>query len=139
MELLDEDDRVALLDHPIASVRATAAQSFFNREIDAELREKLFELAKSDPDVTVRARAWESLADVSDETPDVVEAMLRIMRDPNTPLEEQAGVLVGLSPEADRNEVRRAMEELYKHPAVSRQSPGGDVAIDASQFQGPLR
>jgi HEAT repeat protein len=115
VELLDEDDRVALLDHPIATVRATAAQSFFNREIDAELREKLFAMAKSDPDVTVRARAWESLADVSDETPDVVEAMLRIMRDPNTPLEEQAGVLVGLSPEADRNEVRRAMEELYKH------------------------
>jgi HEAT repeat protein len=117
VELLDEDDRVELLHHPEASVRATAAQSFFNREIEPPVREKLFELAKTDSDVTVRARAWEALADVSDETPDVVEAMLRIMRDPETPLEEQAGVLVGLSPEADRNEVRRAMEEMYKHPA----------------------
>jgi len=117
VELLDEGDRVELLDHPDARVRATAAQSFFNREIEQEVREKLFELAKTDPDVTVRARAWEALADVSDETPDVVEAMLRTMRDPATPLEEQAGVLVGLSPEADRNEVRRAMEEMYKQPA----------------------
>ncbi len=117
VELLDEGDRVELLHHPEAGVRATAAQSFFNREIEPEVREKLFELAKTDPDVTVRARAWEALADVSDETPDVVEAMLRVMRDPQTPLEEQAGVLVGLSPEADRNEVRRAMEELYKQPS----------------------
>jgi HEAT repeat protein len=116
VELLDEGDRIALLGHPLAGVRATAAQSFFNREIDPELREKLFALAKSDPDVMVRARAWESLADMSDEAPDVVEAMLHIMRDPNTPLAEQAGVLVGLSPEADRNEVRGAMEELYRHP-----------------------
>src|SRR5271165_1066798 len=117
VELLDEGDRVELLDHPEASVRAMAVQSFFNREIEPEVREKLFELAKTDPEVKVRARAWEALADVSDETPDVVEAMLRIMRDPETPLEEQAGVLVGLSPEADRNEVRRAMEEMYKQPA----------------------
>ncbi|MGA7415840.1 MAG: HEAT repeat domain-containing protein [Bryobacteraceae bacterium] len=117
VELLDEGDRVELLGHPEASVRATAAQSFFNREIEPEVREKLFELAKTDPDVKVRARAWEALADGSDETPDVVEAMLRIMRDPETPLEEQAGVLVGLSPEADRNEVRRAMEEMYRQPA----------------------
>jgi len=117
VELLDEGDRIELLHHPMASVRATAAQSFFNREIEPKVRERLFELAKADPGVTVRARAWEALADVSDEAPDVVEAMLRIMRDSNTPLEEQAGVLVGLSPEADRNEVRRAMEEMYKHPA----------------------
>jgi HEAT repeat protein len=117
VELLDEGDRVELLSHPEARVRATAAQSFFNREIEPAVREKLFELAKTDPNVTVRARSWEALADVSDETPDVVEAMLRIMRDPETPLEEQAGVLVGLSPEADRNEVRRAMEEMYKQPA----------------------
>ncbi len=117
VELLDEGDRVELLNHTEAKVRAAAAQSFFNREIEPEVREKLFELAKTDTDVTVRARAWEALADVSDETPDVVEAMLRIMRDPETPLEEQAGVLVGLSPEADRNEVRRAMEEIYKQPA----------------------
>jgi HEAT repeat protein len=117
VELLDEGEREELLRHPEASVRASAAQSFFNREIEPQVREKLFELAKTDADVTVRARSWEALADVSDETPDVVEAMLRVMRSSDTPLDELAGVLVGLSPEADRNEVRRAMEEMYKHPA----------------------
>ena len=38
------------------------------------------------------------------------------MRDPELSIEERGGVLVGLSAEADRNEVRNAIVELYESP-----------------------
>jgi HEAT repeat protein len=115
VELLTEDERIELLDHSLPALRAAAAHSFFNRELEQDVQKKLLHLGETDSDVEVRARAWETLMDATDDT-DVVEAMLKVMRDPGTPIEERAGVLVGLSPEADRNEVRQAMEELYKLP-----------------------
>ncbi len=115
VELLTEDERIELLDHPLPSLRAAAAQSFFNREIEHELKQKLLRLGEGDPDVTVRARAWETLMDATDDA-EVVEAMLKVMRNAETAIDERAGVLVGLSAEADRNEVRQAMEDLYRLP-----------------------
>jgi hypothetical protein len=45
--------------------------------------------------------------------------MLKRMRDASTPLQERAGLLIGLAMEADRNEVRTAIEHLYrKNPEV---------------------
>jgi hypothetical protein len=38
------------------------------------------------------------------------------LRNPSTPPEERAGIIVGLALEADRNEVRKAMEDLYTQP-----------------------
>lgn len=114
IDLLSERARIEFLHHPSPSVRADAAHSFFNQELDAALSAKLLSLAKSDEDVAVRARAWESLSDAT-ERPEVVEAMLAAMRDSALPVQERASVLVGLSLEADRNEVRAAMDELYEH------------------------
>jgi HEAT repeat protein len=114
IDLLPEHARIEFLHHPSASVRAEAAHSFFNRELDTALSSKLLSLAKSDEDVAVRARAWESLNDATDR-PEVVEAMLAAMRDSSLPVQERASVLVGLSLEADRNEVRAAMDELYEN------------------------
>lgn len=115
MELLDEDERAELLQHPSASVRAAAAASFFNRELTPELRTKLLRVAKGDESASVRARAWEALTNATEDI-EVVEAMLAAMHNPELPVEERGGVLVGLAPEADRNEVRNAMLELYKLP-----------------------
>ncbi|MFL6351042.1 MAG: hypothetical protein ACJ74Z_04215 [Bryobacteraceae bacterium] len=112
MELLDEDERVELLQHPIASMRAAAVSSFFNRELSADLRSKVLRLAKNDSDASVRARAWEALTEATSET-EVVEAMLQALRNPELSMEERGGLLVGLAPEADRNEVRAAIVELY--------------------------
>jgi hypothetical protein len=111
-ELLDEDERVALFKHPVPSMRAGAVASFFNRELSADLRSKLLALAKDDPDASVRARAWEALTDATGET-EVVEAMLQALRNPELSIEERGGLLVGLAPEADRNEVRVAIADLY--------------------------
>ncbi len=115
VELLTEGERIELLDHPLPSLRAAAAHSFFNREMEHNLKHKLLRLGETDPDLMVRARAWETLMDATDDA-EVVEAMLKVMRNPATTLEERAGVLVGLSPEADRNEVRQAMEQQYQLP-----------------------
>lgn len=112
MELLDEDERVELFQHPVPSMRAGAVASFFNRQLSADLRTKLLGLAKNDPDASVRARAWEALTDATGET-EIVEAMLQALRNPELSIEERGGLLVGLAPEADRNEVRAAIVDLY--------------------------
>jgi hypothetical protein len=116
IDLLPEDDRLALLSDSRSSIRARAAQSFFNQHPGQAAIDKLLKVAQSDPDESVRARAWESLVDATEET-SIVEAMLRAMRDPQTPVAERAGVLVGLSLETDRKEVRGELERFYQeHP-----------------------
>ena len=112
MDLLDEDDRVELLNHSVASVRAAAAHSFFNQELTPEGRSKLLDRGQHDPEPEVRARSWEALIN-STEHAEVVEAMLAALRKQDVPVEEQGGLLVGLAPEADRNEVREAITALY--------------------------
>jgi hypothetical protein len=115
VDLLDEDERADLLVHPVAPVRAAAAHSFFNRSLSASQRVGLLRLAKEDESTEVRARAWEALIDAT-EDPEVVASMLAALRQPSLPVEEKGGLLVGLAPETDRNEVRKAIEELYALP-----------------------
>jgi HEAT repeat protein len=114
IDLLSEEERTGLLTHPVASVRAAAATSFFNQELEADDRQKLLDLAQQDESSEVRARAWEALMGSTEET-EVVEAMLAAMRK-DLPVEERGGLMVGLAPEADRNEVRKAIGELYAIP-----------------------
>ena len=115
IDLADEDERTELLDYPIGSVRAAAAGSFFNRDLSPEQRKKLLQLATHDVSPEVRARAWEALTNSTDNS-EVVSAMLTALRNPATGLVERGGLLVGLAPEADRNEVRKAIVELYNVP-----------------------
>jgi hypothetical protein len=117
IELLDEEERLNLLaTSPSPDVRAAAASSFFNRELSDEQRTKLLSTATSDDAPDVRARAWEALMN-STEDANVAAAMLEALRNPETTLEERGGLLVGLAPEADRNEVRQAIEQLYSNPS----------------------
>jgi len=116
LDLLDEDERLELLAHPVASVRAAAANSFFNQPLSPDQRAKLLNIAQHDDAVEVRARAWESLIDATEE-PEVVAAMLAALRNPALPVEERGGLVVGLAPETDRNEVRQAIVDLYQIPA----------------------
>jgi HEAT repeat protein len=115
VDILPEDERLELLLHPVDSVRAAAAHTFFNQPLEPEQRVQLLAMAQTDESVEVRARAWESLIDATDNS-DVVEAMLEALRDPSLSIEEQGGLIVGLAPETDRNEVREAMIALYNIP-----------------------
>jgi hypothetical protein len=115
VDSLDEDERLELLAHPSPEVRATAAYTFFNQPLDEPVRQALLKRAQTDSEPKVRARAWESLMDATDR-PEVVEAMLTALRRPDLTVEERGGLLVGLAPETDRNEVRGAIVDLYQMP-----------------------
>ena len=115
-ELLSEEERTELLGHPLASMRSNAAASFFNRELNATQRQKLLDLAQNDESAAVRARSWEALMG-STENAEVVDNMLAAMRRDNLTVEERGGLMVGLAPEVDRNEVRAAILQLYEEPA----------------------
>lgn len=115
IDLLDEDERFELLMHPVPAVRSAAANSFFNRPLSAELRQQLLRVAQHDAVAEVRGRAWEALIDATEET-EVVTAMLKTLREANLPIEERGGLLVGLAPETDRNEVRKAIADFYAVP-----------------------
>ena len=115
LDLLDEDERGELLTHPVANIRAAAAYSFFNRQPDAGQRRQLLKMAQEDESAEVRARCWETLLDATEE-PDVLDAMLRALRNPQLTVEERGGLLVGMAAEADRAEVRQAIVDLYAIP-----------------------
>lgn len=116
LDLFPEEDRLVLLDDPRAEMRARAAHSFFNQHPNDAVVQRLFRLAERDEDQNVRSRAWESLVDAT-EDPKIVEAMLQRLRSEETPTGERASLLIGLAMEADRNEVRAAMDDMYRrHP-----------------------
>jgi hypothetical protein len=116
IDLFSEEERLELLDDTRPAIRERAAHSFFNQHPNDAVVKRLFRLATSDEDEAVRSRAWESLVDATDDF-EIVEAMLKRLRDVATPIPEKASLLVGLSMEADRNEIRKAMEDMYRdHP-----------------------
>ncbi|HEY7210649.1 MAG TPA: HEAT repeat domain-containing protein [Bryobacteraceae bacterium] len=117
VDLLDEDERLELFDHPAEDVRAAAVFSFFNRDLTNEQRAKILSRAQKDQAVAVRARAWEALISAVEDSA-VLDAMLARLRSGAAAEEERAGLLIGLAPEADRNEVREAIVRLYSSADV---------------------
>ena len=114
VDLLDEGERFELLRTADSDeIRAAAAGSFFNLELTTEGRITLLNAAKNDPSPMVRAQCWEALMNSTEEL-DVITAMLTALRDPELPVEERGGLMVGLAPEADRNEIRDAIVALYE-------------------------
>jgi SEC-C motif len=118
-DLLPETECLEMLGSGSAEVRAGAAHSFFNTTLNAKSRAALLDRAKSDDDARVRARAWESLADVTEDRV-VREAMIAVMRDASREVEERGGAAVGLYAVGDREEVRAGFEELYERGGAAR-------------------
>jgi SEC-C motif len=111
--LLREEDRFNLLSSDSAELRAAAAQSFFEADLSAEVLARLLDMARHDPDATVRGNAWAALADQTTE-PEIQRSLTEALTDPNRPLAERAGAALALSRESERPEVFRAIEELYQ-------------------------
>ncbi len=113
LELLTRDERLSLLDSAAsAEVRAASAGSFFNLDLSDEEIAALLKAATHDADPSVRARSWEALMNNTGDAK-VIDAMLKALRNPELSLEERGGLVVGLAPETDRNEVRDAISKLY--------------------------
>ena len=115
IDLLPKEDRTELFSHPVEAIRASAVHSFFNQDLPPEQRKRILQVAREDVSSTVRARAWEALIN-STEQVEVVDAMLAALRKSSLDVEERGGLVVGLAPEVDRNEVRSAITDLYHHP-----------------------
>jgi hypothetical protein len=118
-DVLDEAERVEMLSSTEADVRAGAAHSFFNQALNAKSRAVLFGLAKNDPDAAVRGEAWAALGDALEDGA-IRDAMMVALNDPSKPLEERGGAAVGLHAVADRDEVRKGLEELYEMGGKAR-------------------
>jgi hypothetical protein len=112
-DLLPDRERIEMLASNDALVRAGAANSFFNEDLEAGTRDKLFALAKGDPDLKVRAQAWESLSGAADQA-EIQNALIATLTDESKPVEERGGAAVGLYPFADKEEARRGIEALYE-------------------------
>ena len=111
-EVLEESERLAMFSSPDADIRAGAAHSFFNQDLEKAARTALFELAKSDPEAKVRGEAWASLGDAT-ENEAIRDAMIAVLNDDSKDPDERGGAGVGLYAVADRDDVRRGLEALY--------------------------
>jgi hypothetical protein len=118
-EVLNETERLQLLESPDAEIRGAAAHSFFNHELDPKTRATLFRLAQTDPDTTVRGRAWESLADATEDAA-FRDAMLAVLTDTSRDIAERGGAAVGLYAVADRDDVSNALQTLYEDDGAAR-------------------
>ena len=112
-EVLDEAERVEMLDAPDAEIRAGAARSFFNQSLESAAKNALWRVAQNDPEAKVRAEAWESLGDAT-ETAEIRDAMIAVLNDEARTMEERGGAAVGLYGVADRDDVRKGIEALYQ-------------------------
>jgi hypothetical protein len=113
-DLLPEAEILEMFDSEDPAVRAGAAHSFFNADLNAKSRAALLAAAKSDSDPAVRARSWESLGAVVEEDAAVRDALIAVLNDPSKPVEERGGAAVGLYSIADRDAVRQGIEALYE-------------------------
>ncbi len=118
-DLLPESERLELLKSDDPLVRAGAAHSFFNEELKPKVRAALFDLARLDGEASVRARAWESLADATTEGP-IRAAMAAVLNDPSKPEVERGGAAVGLYGVADHEDIRPGIEALYRDGGRAR-------------------
>jgi SEC-C motif/HEAT repeats len=114
---LEDEDRLAMLQHGSPSLRAQVALSYQGAELPDEVRDRLIQLAKTDADASVRGACWEALGEIGDE-PDLSKAMLKVLADPKAPIEERAGAAIGLAEQSDNAAVYQAILNLYQDPAA---------------------
>jgi HEAT repeat protein len=119
-DMLNEADRIAMLNSESAAFRAQATSSFTNREFSDAARKRIFELARTDPDLDVRSEAWEALGDELEGHKDIRDAMFARLSDRSAPIEERASALIGLADELRTNRELRSFAEEFYHNGVSR-------------------
>jgi hypothetical protein len=110
---LEDEDRLAMLQKGSPSLRADVALSYQGTELSDQARARLIQLAKADPDATVRGAGWEALGEIGDE-PDLRQAMLKVLADPKGAIEEKSGAAIGLAEQSDNAAVYQAILDLYQ-------------------------
>jgi hypothetical protein len=113
--LLEDEDRLAMLQKGAASLRSEVALSYQGTDLSDDARARLIQLANTDPDATVRGACWEALGEIGDE-PELRQAMLKILADSNAAIEERSGAAIGLAEQSDNVAVYQAILNLYQDP-----------------------
>ncbi len=116
-DILDEEELLAFLDSAETDYRFAVVEELGLKVPTTRVRERLFELAKSDPEPRVRGRAWEALGGLED-AEDIRRAMRERLLDETVAGEERSGALVGLALGQDDEAVDRMMTEFYQQPAL---------------------
>lgn len=119
--VLSEEERLAYLDSPDASERASAAAAFYNEDLSDRSMRRLYLAARNDEDPNVRARCWEALGGETTDR-DVRATMLSRLRSAGTPLAEKAGLAVALAFEVEEPAIRAAILALYEIPETRAKS-----------------
>jgi hypothetical protein len=112
---LEDEDKLAMLEHGSEALRAEVAASYQGTDLSDQVRASLVEHAKTDSDAAVRGACWESLGEIGDE-PELRRAMLKVLTDPNASLDERAGAIIGLAEQSDNAAVYQAILKLYEDP-----------------------
>ncbi len=113
LNALEDEDRLAMLENGSPKLRTDVALSYQGTELSDEVRTKLVQVAKNDPEPSVRGACWEALGEVGDE-PDLRQAMLKVLADPKARWEEKAGAAIGLAEQSDNPAVYQAILNLYQ-------------------------
>ena len=113
--ILEDEDRLAMLQKGSPSLRADVALSYQGTDLSDQARARLIQLAKTDPDPAVRGACWEALGEIGDE-PDLRQAMLKVLADPKAAIEERSGAAIGLAEQSDNVAVYQAILNLYQDP-----------------------
>jgi hypothetical protein len=112
---LEDEDRLAMLEAGSAKLRADVALSYQGTELSDAARARLIQLAKTDADAAVRGACWEAFGELDDE-PELSDAMLQVLANPQAAIEEKGGAAVGLAEQADNPAVYEAILSLYQDP-----------------------
>jgi hypothetical protein len=112
---LEDEDRLAMLQAGSAKLRADVALSYQGTELSDTARARLIQLAKTDPDATVRGACWEAFGELDDE-PELRDAMLQVLANPQAPIDEKGGAAIGLAEQSDDPVVYEAILSLYQDP-----------------------
>jgi hypothetical protein len=112
---LEDEERLAMLQKGSPGLRAEVALSYQGTDLSDDARARLIQLAKTDPDPAVRGACWEALGEIGDE-PDLRQAMLKVLANPNAPVEERSGAAIGLAEQSSNATVYQAILNLYQDP-----------------------
>ena len=101
---------------PVPDYRLRSVKMLTFEEPPPEIARRVLEVAGSDPDLGVRATAWECLESIQD--PEEIEKAVRArLADTSAPIEERAGAMVALAPEArDDEALYQLILEFYERP-----------------------
>jgi hypothetical protein len=114
-ENLSDETRLRMLGSGDAKLRAKVAASYQGTEPSEEALARLLDLAKTDPDSSVRGACWEALGEASNDA-DVQRLMLAVLRDPAATSDEKGGAAVALAQQSGEPAVYQAIESLYAAP-----------------------